>query len=44
MPFVNIRVGGAVLTPGQVRRLQRETTGLMADVMRKEHGLTAVLV
>ncbi len=44
MPFVNIKVAGPTLAPEQVQRLQREATRLMADVMRKKHDLTAVLV
>ena len=44
MPFVNIKIAGPTLAPDQVQRLQREATRLMAEVMRKKHDLTAVLV
>lgn len=44
MPFVNIKVAGAALAPEQVRHLQQGATGLMADVLRKQPELTAVLV
>lgn len=45
MPFVHIQVAGqAPLAPEQVRRLQEESTRLMASVMRKKADLTAVLV
>jgi len=44
MPFVNIKIAGPTLAPDQVQRLQREATRLMAEVMRKNHELTAVLV
>jgi 4-oxalocrotonate tautomerase len=44
MPFVHIRIAGRTLSFEQVRRLQRAATGLMADIMRKDPDLTAVLV
>jgi len=44
MPFVNIKVAGPTLAPEQVRRLQRDATGLMAGILRKKPELTAVLV
>jgi len=44
MPFINIKIAGPTLAPDQVQRLQREATRLMAEVMRKKHELTAVLV
>jgi len=44
MPFMNIKVAGPTLVPEQVRRLQRDATGLMAGILRKKPELTAVLV
>jgi 4-oxalocrotonate tautomerase len=44
MPFVHIRVAGPTLSFEQVRQLQRAATALMANILRKDPGLTAVLV
>ena len=44
MPFVNVKLAGPALAPAQVRRLQQGATRLMANVLRKDHGLTAVFV
>ena len=44
MPFVNIKVAGPALAPGQVQQLQQGATKLMAKVLRKKAELTAVLV
>jgi 4-oxalocrotonate tautomerase len=44
MPFVHIWVAGRTLSFEQVGHLQRGATTLMASIMRKNPGLTAVLV
>ena len=44
MPFVNIKVAGPTLAPEQVRRLQQDATGLMAEILHKNPELPAVLV
>ena len=44
MPFVNIKLTGQILTDQQLSRIQTLTRGLMVNVLRKKHDLTAVLV
>ncbi|MDR1994389.1 hypothetical protein [Azonexus sp.] len=42
MPLVQIVIAGPAPIPATVRRLQKETTRLMRDVLRKEAALTVV--
>ena len=44
MPFVHISIAGASLSASEIATLQSEATRLMAEVMDKRAGLTAVLV
>ncbi len=44
MPFVSIRVAGAILSASQSKQLQQRATGLMESVMRKKFALTVVAV
>jgi 4-oxalocrotonate tautomerase len=44
MPFINIKIAGPTLSSEQISQLQQHTTDLMANVLGKNPGLTAVLV
>ena len=44
MPFISIKAAGRALGADEVRALQQDTTGLMAEVMGKQAEVTAVLV
>ena len=44
MPFINVKIVGEPLRPDQVGRIQRDITGLMADVLHKVGPLVGVLV
>lgn len=43
MPFINVRIAGP-LDMAQTDKIQKEITSLMAEVLKKEAPLTAVLV
>ena len=43
MPFIHIRLAGLSLPPSRIEELNREVTDLVAAVLGKQHGLTAVL-
>lgn len=43
MPFVHIRIAGAVPAPAQLETLQREAAGLMVSILNKNAALTSVL-
>lgn len=44
MPFINVKVAGEPLDPGQVEAIQAGITALMADVLHKVGPLVGVLV
>ena len=44
MPFINVKVAGPQLEKSQTVALQKDITFLMAEVLRKQGPLTAVLV
>ncbi|HVJ51485.1 MAG TPA: tautomerase family protein [Aliidongia sp.] len=44
MPFINVKVAGPQLEQAQTAAIQKGITALMAEILRKEAPLTAVLV
>jgi 4-oxalocrotonate tautomerase len=44
MPFINVKVAGQQLAPGQVHRIQAGVTALMGDILHKVGPLVGVLV
>jgi 4-oxalocrotonate tautomerase len=44
MPFINVKVAGMTMAPEHARRIQKDVTALMANVLGKKAELTSVLV